>query len=361
MPLRFRILAAATGAPVATTTAAIGATGPRPDESFGPREETRFEAPSSPSELVVGRRADVGLSLPFPSVSGRHARLFRGDTEREWWLEDLGSVNGTWVDETRAVPGRAIPLRAGQRLRVGTIELLFDGWSAQAAVDEGTGTLARRLISDLFSSPEGEVPTLTIASGPVHVEPLRLTQRDRRYLAGRASTCELVLPSEHVSREHAVFIRRRDGVFVQDLGSRNTVRVNGVAIAGGDARLGDGDRIDVGEVVLSLVDPEERYRARLQRVAPPASAPGLVGGAGVVRSERSGTPTVGLPVALASTVSEGTASTPVAPRSSGGTSGRRPTVRVAGHSPRRTVALIAAGSVVVLAVAGLILLLVTAG
>jgi pSer/pThr/pTyr-binding forkhead associated (FHA) protein len=264
-------------------------------------------------------------------------------------------VNGTWVDETRAVPGRAIPLRAGQRVRVGTIELLFDGWSAQAGADEGTGTLARRLISDLFSSPEGEVPTLTVASGPLRVEPLRLTDRDRRYVAGRASTCELVLPSEHVSREHAAFIRRRDGVFVEDLGSRNTVRINGVAIASGQARLGDGDRIDVGEVVLSLFDPEERYRAQLQH---PPSAPGLVGGAGAVRS---GTPTVGLPVAPAAAAGEGTVSSPVTARASRRASGPRPTARTAGGSPRRTVALIAAGGVVVLAVAGLILLLVTSG
>jgi len=261
------------------------------------------------------------------------------------------------VDETRAVPGRALPLRAGQRVRVGTIELLFDGWSAQSGADEGTGTLARRLISDLFSSPDGEVPTLTVASGPLRVEPLRLTQRDRRYVAGRASTCELVLASEHVSREHAAFIRRRDGVFVEDLGSRNTVRINGVAIASGHARLGDGDRIDVGEVVLSLSDPEERYRAQLQRLGPP-SAPGLVGGAKAVRS---GTPTVGLPVAPAAAADEATAASPVAARASRRASGPRPTARAAGGSPRRTVALIAAGGVVVLAVAGLILLLVTSG
>ncbi|HEX2660857.1 MAG TPA: FHA domain-containing protein [Polyangia bacterium] len=337
MPLRFRILAAPAGDPGVTTTAALPPTGAR----LGPRVETRFEAPSDPGELIVGRRADVAVSLPFASVSARHARLFRGDTEREWWIEDLGSVNGTWVDETRAAPGQPVPLRAGQRLRVGTIELLFDGWSSQAGADEGTGTLARRLISDLFSSPEGEVPTLAVASGPVRVAPLRLVRRDRRYLAGRADACDLRLPSEHVSREHAAFMRRREGVFVEDLGSRNTVRVNGAAITGA-TRLSDGDRIEVGAVVLSLVDPEDRYRARLERLEGPGPAE-----AGAARGrERSGTPTVGWPVAPSAPPSED--SPPRAAPGPGGSAGR-------------TVALIAVGGVVVLAVAGLIVLLVTSG
>jgi len=363
MPLRFRILAAAPGDPPGTTTTAIASSAPSSAERLGPRTETRFEAPSQPSELFVGRRADAALSLPFPSVSARHARLFRGDTEREWWLEDLGSVNGTWVDDVRAVPGRVVPLRAGQRLRVGTVDLLFDGWSATSEGDEGTGTLARRLISDLFSSPESEVPTLTVHAGPVRVEPLRLTQRDRRYLAGRADTCALVLASEHVSREHAAFVRRRDGVFVQDLGSRNTVRVNGVSIQG-DARLSDGDRIEVGAVILSLADPEERYRARLQRMGAQASPPGLAAAAGA-RPARSGTPTVGLPVEIASE-GQGGPSPEVAvrtperrtPLKQRRASGATYTVSPGGRHPR-TIALIAAGGVVVLAVAGLIILLVT--
>ena len=367
MPLRFRVLAAVPGNPPGTATAALASNAPSTEESLGPRSETRFEAPSQPSELFVGRRADAELSLPFASVSARHARLFRGDTEREWWLEDLGSVNGTWVDDVRAVPGRVVPLRAGQRLRMGTVDLLFDGWSATAEGDEGTGTLARRLISDLFSSPDSEVPTLTVHDGPVRVEPLRLTQRDRRYLAGRAETCELVLASEHVSREHAAFVRRRDGVFVQDLGSRNTVRVNGVSIEG-EARLSDGDRIEVGAVILSLADPEERYRARLQRLGAQPSPPGLAAAAGA-RPARSGTPTVGLPIEIASEAQGGTGPevavrtpeqrTPLKPRRA---SGATHTVSP-GAGPRRRIApiiaLVAAGGVVVLAVAGLIILLVT--
>jgi pSer/pThr/pTyr-binding forkhead associated (FHA) protein len=90
--------------------------------------------------------------------------------------------------------------------------------------------------------------------------------RDRRYLAGRANGCDLVLSSEHVSREHAAFVRRWDGVVVFDLGSSNGVLVNGHPIAG-DLKLADGDRIDVGPVVLRLTDPEDRYLRRMERLA----------------------------------------------------------------------------------------------
>ena len=322
MPLRFRILAAP---PTASGTAA-------PGEVAGPSEERSCEVASAPESLSIGRRPDADLSLPFSSVSAHHARLFRGDTEREWWLEDLGSMNGTWLDGDRIQAGRPAALRAGQRLQVGTIELLFEGWSAKAAGDDGTGTLARRLISDLFSSPEGDVPTLAVQGGLVHAEPLRLTVRERRYVAGRADTCDLVLRSEHVSREHAAFVRRMEGVFVRDLGSRNNVRVNGVAISG-EACLADGDRIDVGVVVLAFTDPEERYRHRLAGLGEKSGGPSSASRGQVART---GTPTVGLPI-------EEGAPSRVPRRSS------------------RPVGLIIAGGIVVLAVVGLIALWTTWG
>src|SRR5271170_2405982 len=54
-------------------------------------------------ELVIGRRApdetrpgSHALVLADNVVSGRHARLVRAGNA--WELEDLGSKNGTWLD-----------------------------------------------------------------------------------------------------------------------------------------------------------------------------------------------------------------------------------------------------------------------
>ena len=67
-------------------------------------------------ELTIGRAPGCAVSLASDNfVSHVHARLFLQD--REYWVEDLGSTNGTLVNG-RKVTG-AVPLRRGDRLQVG--------------------------------------------------------------------------------------------------------------------------------------------------------------------------------------------------------------------------------------------------
>ena len=69
----------------------------------------------------IGRRPDNAICIPDGSVSGLHCRLeISGDRYR---LADLNSTNGTFVD------GRAVTecqLQHGQRLRFGSVDLLFE-------------------------------------------------------------------------------------------------------------------------------------------------------------------------------------------------------------------------------------------
>lgn len=257
MPLRFRILPAP--AEIRAGWVGDGAS----EWARGPSEERAFEIASEMDQVRIGRRPGAEIELPFPSVSLVHTRLFRGQSRGDWWVEDLGSTNGTWIDGVRLPSGRPRPLRPGQRLRIATVDIVFEGWSETARGAESTATIARRLISDLFGVVGGDVPTLAVEAGPARPSAVRLCDRDRRYLAGRADGCDLVLPSEHVSREHAAFVRHWDGVVVSDLGSKNGVLVNGTAIVG-QARLCDGDRIEVGPVVFRFTDPEDRYVRRLE-------------------------------------------------------------------------------------------------
>ena len=265
MPVRFRILPAPEE--LRAGWARQGASG----MAEGPADERTFEITTELDEIRIGRQPAVEIELPFPGVSSFHARLFRGDLPGDWWVEDLGSTNGTWVDGSRLSPRRPVPIRAGQRLRLATVDIVFEGWSATARGAESTATLARRLISDLFGVVGGDAPTLTIESGPGHPISVRLAIRDRRYLVGRAEGGDLVLGSEHVSREHAAFVRSWDGVVASDLGSRNGVLVNGRAIVGA-TRIADGDRIEVGPIVLRLADPEDRYLRRTESLEADSSA-----------------------------------------------------------------------------------------
>jgi pSer/pThr/pTyr-binding forkhead associated (FHA) protein len=93
-------------------------------------------------------------------------------------------------------------------------------------------------------------------------------------LIGRGETCDLVLPTDDVSREHAVIVRRWSGVQIRDLGSKNGVRVAGQPIPG-EQRLRDGDHVEIASFELRLDDPEDRY---LRILESPQDAKGLVPG-----------------------------------------------------------------------------------
>jgi pSer/pThr/pTyr-binding forkhead associated (FHA) protein len=67
-------------------------------------------------EVTVGRAPGCGVSLPDTTVSQLHARVFRRDGA--FYLEDLGSTNGTWLNRARV--GAAVPLTRGDRVLVGS-------------------------------------------------------------------------------------------------------------------------------------------------------------------------------------------------------------------------------------------------
>lgn len=71
--------------------------------------------PIAPGTLVLGRSSSADLRLPHASISRRHARLQRrGD---RFFLEDLGSQNGTYVDDERLSAEREV--LPGQRIHIG--------------------------------------------------------------------------------------------------------------------------------------------------------------------------------------------------------------------------------------------------
>jgi predicted component of type VI protein secretion system len=71
-------------------------------------------------------------------------------------------------------------------------------------------------------------------------------------LLGRSPGCLIVLPSERVSREHAVVRRIHSGLEIEDLGSRNGTWVNGSRIRSRTV-LQPGDELKLGEDLLEVV------------------------------------------------------------------------------------------------------------
>ena len=52
------------------------------------------------AQYIVGRDSEAGFVVSRSSVSRQHARLYRDDNGA-WWVEDLNSTNGTFVNENR--------------------------------------------------------------------------------------------------------------------------------------------------------------------------------------------------------------------------------------------------------------------
>lgn len=75
--------------------------------------------PLKESGVLLGRNPECTLVLDDDYASGRHARVFYDD--KSWFVEDLGSTNGTHVNGERITAPNQ--LQAGTQLRIGTTVL----------------------------------------------------------------------------------------------------------------------------------------------------------------------------------------------------------------------------------------------
>src|SRR3984957_20185701 len=74
-----------------------------------------------------------------------------------------------------------------------------------------------------------------------------------QFVVGRSAGCQLSLDDPLVSRRHALLVVSREGVTVEDLGSRNGVVINGDRI-GGVRLVTPGDKILIGSQELTLLE-----------------------------------------------------------------------------------------------------------
>ena len=83
----------------------------QPDERFRLRPVT-----------AIGRNRDNHIVIDDPFASSNHAVI--AWRENAWWIEDLNSHNGTYLNEEPVA--RPCPLTPGDRISIGKTTLLFD-------------------------------------------------------------------------------------------------------------------------------------------------------------------------------------------------------------------------------------------
>ncbi len=75
--------------------------------------------PLGTTPITIGRAPDSTVVLEDDFVSTLHAKLTPNGTH--WLVEDAGSTNGTWIDNTRVTTPTV--LRQGETLRIGRTSL----------------------------------------------------------------------------------------------------------------------------------------------------------------------------------------------------------------------------------------------
>jgi pSer/pThr/pTyr-binding forkhead associated (FHA) protein/S1-C subfamily serine protease len=182
----------------------------------------------------LGRDPDLDIIFPEHEdvVSAIHCRVIFRDGA--WWLEDLGSTNGTWLDGKRiSAPAK---LSTGQRFSLGqrgpVLKVTIPGQVARTVAE----------------------PAEALAGGPL----LRLRRvkggddlvgAGTEIVIGRASACTIPLRTVAdtvVSKRHAVIaLDEKGAATVLDLGSRNGTFLNGKPVRA-RTTLALGDRLMLG-------------------------------------------------------------------------------------------------------------------
>lgn len=183
--------------------------------------------------IVLGRASSCDLCLPDLSVSLRHASLRQRG--QDYIILDEGSTNGTFVGPVRLAPQASRVIRSGDLLRLGRVWLSVRSESvpvtdnpALATREIALGMVAQALRAD----GQQTQPCVTVLEGPDAGATLEIAENERRYIAGRSSSADLVLTDAEASRRHVEVFRRGAQIFVRDLSSKNGTLLAGQRLVG---------------------------------------------------------------------------------------------------------------------------------
>ncbi len=93
---------------------------------------------------LIGRSQDSSIRLMDGGISRQHATIRREGNH--WWVTDLGSANGSYVNDVAITAARA--LRTGDRVQLGTLVLIFvQNDDEEASQTSGMQTQVMRTMS----------------------------------------------------------------------------------------------------------------------------------------------------------------------------------------------------------------------
>lgn len=224
-----------------------------------------FEETLEKKEWVLGRDPEASdIMLEDPMVSRRHV-IIRA-TPEGFVLENLSSVNPAM--QNGKVIAEPILLHEDDTIQIGNT---FFRFTEKTPPEETLAPPVETVREEAAPIPFGPAPDtrwlLKVISGPNAGAEFSM-QRSSSYILGKdPNICDIVFQDLSVSRQHAKLnVDENDNVFIEDMGSRNGVIVDGELIQ--DRRqLTSEDLVSLGTTSFLVID---RLKARETIVSPPS-------------------------------------------------------------------------------------------
>jgi ABC transport system ATP-binding/permease protein len=201
--------------------------------------------PIHPHLFTIGRGYDNHLAINQPFVSRYHARIER--VPLGYTITDLGSANGTKVNEQKAEPQMPVLLSDGDRIKIGALTVYFlmskDPEALTPSAPSTEPTLVE--VGTVLASGEGSIFRMGLPP-----DTRSLQGRDSLTM-GRDPSSDLVIAHPTVSWHHARIERRDNRFLLSDLKSSNGTYLNGQPVHALTA-IRPGDVIRVGPCSLVL-------------------------------------------------------------------------------------------------------------
>ncbi|MBM66336.1 MAG: hypothetical protein CMH55_08900 [Myxococcales bacterium] len=224
--------------------------------------EGRFIDLADGNSYLVGREADCEIVLENPAISRHHFKVLQRGVE--WLIEDLGSRHGTRLNGARMESAQSISLRDRDCIEVAGTQVIFHAAKLDFASEEHTSFLAQQMVADMLGSlgNEDNTPYLRVLSGKREGDRILLDGRKPFLILGRDHDCDICLDEANVSRRHCRFDIDFSGIWVEDLESKNGVKIHGSEITE-RTKLRDRTEITVGATSLVFVDPAAAFLGEL--------------------------------------------------------------------------------------------------
>jgi pSer/pThr/pTyr-binding forkhead associated (FHA) protein len=205
--------------------------------------------------ITLGRDKSCQVVLSQQAVSRSHARITQEGNL--FFLEDLGSAYGTQVNGKPLPKGEKRLLRNGDVIVIAQFDVRFDKVAdlPHDVDSQKTSFVARNMVKDVMRGLSGgEERYLRVMNGPREGERLEISDA-QEFIIGRDDSADVVFRDDLISRQHVKVRRDWSGTHVEDLGSRNGIKVNRKRTT--HATLRDGDELEVGGVRFVYVCPSE--------------------------------------------------------------------------------------------------------